>query len=159
MRLIQLIHGPNLNRLGRREPGIYGHVTLEAINQRLQARAANAGMTLNCLQANSEGALIDAVHGAADRGAEFLIMNPGGYTHPSVALRDAVLAVNLPLVEVHLSNVHAREAFRRHSYFSDIAVGVICGLGDFGYDAALDFALARLSLSSPQASADSDVKS
>ena len=140
---IVVLHGPNLNLLGEREPGIYGADTLAAIDARLQHSAARAGVALRCLQSNSEAQLIDAIHAARERGADFVIINPAAYTHTSIALRDALAATQLPFIEVHLSNVYAREAFRQQSYFSDLAVGVICGLGAQGYDFALQFALQR----------------
>lgn len=145
---IVVLHGPNLNLLGEREPGIYGADSLAAIDARLQQRAARAGVALRCLQSNSEAQLIDAVHAARERGADFVIINPAAYTHTSIALRDALAATQLPFIEVHLSNVYAREAFRQRSYFSDLAVGVICGLGAQGYDFALQFALQRQGASS-----------
>lgn len=141
---ILVLHGPNLNLLGTREPGIYGADTLDAINSRLAARAREAGLALDAFQSNHEGALVDRVQAARLDGTRFILVNPGAFTHTSVALRDALLAVALPFVEIHLSNVHAREDFRRHSYFSDVAVGVICGLGAQGYELALEFALRRL---------------
>ncbi|HEX4869905.1 MAG TPA: type II 3-dehydroquinate dehydratase [Moraxellaceae bacterium] len=141
---ILVLHGPNLNLLGTREPGIYGADTLDAINARLAARARAAGLSLDSFQSNHEGALVDRVQAARADGTRFILINPGAFTHTSVALRDALLAVAIPFVEVHLSNVHAREDFRRHSYFSDVAVGVICGLGAQGYELALEFALQRL---------------
>lgn len=144
MNKLLVLHGPNLNLLGSREPGIYGAATLETINQSLQARAHAAGLPLDCFQSNHEGALVDRIQAARNDGTRFILINPGAFTHTSVALRDALLAVAIPFIEVHLSNVHAREAFRRHSYFSDVAVGVICGLGAQGYELALDFAIRRL---------------
>ena len=141
---ILVLNGPNLNLLGTREPGIYGADTLDSINARLAARAREAGVALDCFQSNHEGALVDRVHAARLDGTRFVLINPGAFTHTSVALRDALLGVGLPFVEIHLSNVHAREEFRRHSYFSDVAVGVICGLGAQGYELALEFALKRL---------------
>lgn len=141
---ILVLHGPNLNLLGTREPGIYGADTLDAINARLARRASEAGVRLDAFQSNHEGALVDRVHAARQDGTGFILINPGAFTHTSVALRDALLGVAIPFVEVHLSNVHAREAFRQHSYFSDVAVGVICGLGAQGYELALEFALKRL---------------
>lgn len=140
-RAILVLHGPNLNLLGKREPEIYGKETLAEIDGRLAARAAEAGASLESFQSNHEGELIDAVHAAKKQGKDFIIVNPGGYTHTSVALRDAFAAVGVPFIEVHLSNIHAREAFRQHSFFSALAVGVICGLGSRGYDLALDYAL------------------
>ena len=136
-----VLHGPNLNLLGTREPHIYGKETLNDINRRLVAKAAAAGAKLVCFQSNSEAELIDRVHRAKSERVQFIIINPAGFTHTSVALRDALTGVGMPFIEVHLSNVHAREPFRGHSYFSDKAVGVICGLGSRGYDLALDFVL------------------
>jgi 3-dehydroquinate dehydratase-2 len=140
---ILVLHGPNLNLLGSREPGIYGTQTLEQINADLVDLAAVAGARLNTFQSNHEGALIDRVQAARTDGSDFIIINPAALTHTSVGLRDALAAVNLPFVEVHLSNIHQREAFRHHSYFSELAVGVICGLGADGYRLALDHALRR----------------
>ncbi|MDB5799609.1 MAG: 3-dehydroquinate dehydratase [Rhodocyclales bacterium] len=141
---ILVLHGPNLNLLGTREPEIYGRTTLADIHADMESQARAANVQLESFQSNHEGGLIDRVQAARDEGVNFIIINPGGYTHTSVALRDAFAAVQIPFIEVHLSNVHAREAFRRHSYFSDIAVGVICGLGASGYRLALDYALNRL---------------
>jgi 3-dehydroquinate dehydratase-2 len=141
---ILVLHGPNLNLLGSREPAVYGHVTLAQIDAELKAIALKAGATLDSFQSNHEGALIDRVHAARDDGTQFVIINPAGLTHTSVALRDALAGVALPFIEVHLSNVHRREAFRHHSYFSDLAEGVICGFGAAGYRFALEHALARL---------------
>lgn len=141
---ILVLHGPNLNLLGRREPQIYGHTTLADIHTAMEARGRAAGVQIESFQSNSEGELIDRVQAAAAEGIEFIIVNPAGYTHTSVALRDAFAAVAIPFIEVHLSNIHAREAFRQHSYFSDIAVGVICGLGSHGYELALEAALLRI---------------
>jgi 3-dehydroquinate dehydratase-2 len=138
---VLVLHGPNLNLLGVREPDTYGKVTLAQIDESLIQAAADAGATLSTFQSNHEGALIDRVHAARTDGTDFLIINPGGFTHTSVALRDAFAGVALPFVEVHLSNVHKREPFRHHSYFSDLAVGVICGLGAAGYRLALEYAL------------------
>ena len=136
-RSVLVLHGPNLNLLGTREPKIYGRETLADINKRLAARAAKAGVKLNSFQSNSEAEMIDRVQQSGSA-VDFIIINPAGFTHTSVALRDALAAVAIPFIEVHLSNVHAREPFRRHSYFSDQAVGVICGLGSNGYDFALE---------------------
>lgn len=136
-----LLNGPNLNRLGSREPGTYGAQTLGDIEQRLTGLASERGHHLDCLQSNAETTLIERVHQAGDDGCHFILINPAAFTHTSIALRDALLAVALPFIEIHLSNVHAREAFRQHSYFSDIAQGVICGLGAHGYELALDAAL------------------
>jgi 3-dehydroquinate dehydratase II len=137
---VLVLHGPNLNLLGTREPKIYGRETLADINKRLAARASKAGVKLNHFQSNSEAELIDRVQQSRSA-VDFIIINPAAFTHTSVALRDALAAVAIPFVEVHLSNVHAREPFRRHSYFSDQAVGVICGLGSKGYDHALEYVL------------------
>ena len=144
MAIIALLHGPNLNLLGSREPEIYGRTTLATIHAAMAARAKAAGIQLESYQSNHEGELIDRVQTARDQGVRFIIINPAGYTHSSVALRDALAAVAIPFIEVHLSNVHAREPFRKHSYFSDIAVGLISGLGAQGYELALEAALARL---------------
>jgi len=141
---ILALHGPNLNLLGTREPGVYGRTTLADIHLTMEARARADGVRIESFQSNSEGELIDRIQSAASEGINFIIINPARYTHTSVALRDALLAVNIPFIEVHLSNVHAREAFRHHSYFSDIAVGVICGLGAQGYELALEAALTAL---------------
>jgi len=141
---ILVIHGPNLNLLGSREPGVYGSQTLAQINADLHEMATKAGVTLESFQSNHEGALVDRIQAAAQDGSRFIIINPAAYTHTSVAMRDALAAVALPFVEVHLSNVHKREAFRQHSYFSELAVGVICGLGSQGYRLALQYALDSL---------------
>lgn len=141
---ILVLHGPNLNLLGTREPKVYGRETLEDINRQLAGIARSAGVALETFQSNAEGALVDRIHQAGRDEVGFILINPAAYTHTSVALRDALAGVGIPFVEVHLSNVHAREPFRHHSYFSGIAVGVICGLGSAGYRAALEFALARL---------------
>jgi 3-dehydroquinate dehydratase II len=138
---ILLLNGPNLNLLGIREPGRYGSHTLDAITKRLTALAQASGYELHGFQSNAEHALIDRVHQCLHDGTHFVIFNPGAFTHTSVALRDAFLGVKIPFVETHLSNVHAREAFRHHSYFSDIAVGVICGFGAQSYDLALHAAI------------------
>lgn len=144
MATILVLHGPNLNMLGVREPDVYGHETLQDINDRLHKQAAGQGHQLLYLQSNAEHVLIDRLHQARAEGIDYLIINPAAFTHTSIALRDAVLASDIPFIEVHLSNVHAREAFRHHSCFSDIADGVICGLGSQGYDLALQAALSRL---------------
>lgn len=141
---ILVLHGPNLNLLGTREPEIYGQVGLAEIHLAMEARARAAGVQLESFQSNHEGELIDRVQSARTEGIEFIIINPAGYTHTSVALRDALAAVAIPFIEVHLSNIHARETFRRHSHFSDIAIGVICGLGAQGYELAVEFALTHL---------------
>ncbi|PKO54533.1 MAG: type II 3-dehydroquinate dehydratase [Betaproteobacteria bacterium HGW-Betaproteobacteria-2] len=142
---ILVIHGPNLNLLGLREPHHYGNDTLESINQRLAGQAAAANVQLECIQSNSEAELINKVQSLAVKSVDFVIINPAAFTHTSVALRDALSAVRIPFIEVHLSNVYARESFRHHSYFSDIAVGVISGLGAQGYTFALDYAITVLS--------------
>ena len=141
---ILVVHGPNLNLLGSREPEVYGRDTLADINARLLKRALAAGPPLESFQSNHEGALIDRIHAARVDGTRFILINPGGLTHTSVALRDALAGVDLPFIEVHISNVHRRESFRHHSFLSAVAVGVICGLGAQGYELALDAALARL---------------
>lgn len=141
---ILVLHGPNLNLLGTREPDVYGHTTLADIHALMEARAHRDGVQIESFQSNSEGGLIDRVQAAGAEGIEFIIINPGGYTHTSVALRDALAAVRIPFIEVHLSNIFARETFRHHSYFSEIAVGTICGLGAQGYALALEAALARI---------------
>ncbi len=139
-----LLNGPNLNLLGTREPGLYGTETLQSIEQSAQRRAAERGCELACFQSNAEHELIARIQRAPAEGIAFLIFNPGAFTHTSIALRDAVLAVQVPMIEVHLSNPQARERFRRRSYFSDIAVGVISGFGAFGYEAAVEVACRRL---------------
>jgi 3-dehydroquinate dehydratase-2 len=139
-----VLNGPNLNLLGVREPGHYGEQSLEAVNTRIGEVAKTAGAELLTFQSNSEHELIDHIHAAPHEDIDFIIFNPAAFTHTSVALRDALLAVRIPFIEVHLSNVHAREEFRKHSYFSDIAVGVISGLGPVGYELALQAALSYL---------------
>ncbi|MBS1137725.1 MAG: 3-dehydroquinate dehydratase [Proteobacteria bacterium] len=134
---ILLLNGPNLNLLGLREPGLYGHVTLEQVHERMAQLAAEAGHRLTAFQSNSESELIARIHEAPAGHVAFIVFNPAGFTHTSVALRDALLAVKIPFVEVHLTNVHARESFRHHSYFSDIALGTITGLGAVGYELAM----------------------
>ena len=141
---ILVLHGPNLNLLGSREPAVYGATTLAEIDAALLRRAGEAGFGLASFQSNHEGALVDRVQAARGDGTRFILINPAAFTHTSVALRDALAAVALPFVEVHLSNVHRREAFRHHSYFSELAEGVIIGLGASGYRLALEFALERL---------------
>ena len=141
---VLVLHGPNLNLLGTREPAVYGRETLPEIDARLVREGANRGVRVVAFQSNFEGALIERVHAARNEGVGFIVINPAGLTHTSVALRDALAGVAIPFIEVHLSNVHAREPFRHHSYFSDKAVGMIAGLGSRGYDFALAFALARL---------------
>lgn len=140
---VLVLHGPNLNLLGTREPAVYGSTTLPDIDRELQQIAQEAGATLQSLQSNHEGVLIDRVHTARTDGTDFIVINPGAFTHTSVALRDAIAGVAIPFVEVHLSNIHRREPFRHHSYFSDLAEGVIVGLGAQGYSLALKFALSR----------------
>jgi 3-dehydroquinate dehydratase II len=144
MASILVLHGPNLNLLGSREPEIYGAETLDDIDTRLSLLAKTEGHHLLSLQSNAEHELTDRIHEAKREGVDFIIFNPAAFTHTSVALRDALLGVNIPFIEVHLSNVHAREAFRKHSYFSDIAAGVITGLGSIGYLLALQAVVARL---------------
>lgn len=139
---VLVLHGPNLNLLGTREPHIYGGEKLEDIDGRLVSQAAIAGIELETFQSNSESELIDRVHDARVTAVHFIVINPGAFTHTSVALRDALAAVRIPFIEVHLSNVHAREPFRHKSYFSDLAVGTICGLGSKGYEYALAHAMA-----------------
>jgi 3-dehydroquinate dehydratase-2 len=141
MKNVLVLHGPNLNLLGTREPEVYGRVTLDEINAKLAAQAQKNGAKLAYLQSNAEAALVERVQQARGDGTDFIIINPAAFTHTSVALRDALAAVAIPFIEVHLSNVHAREAFRKESYFSDIAVGVISGLGAKGYELALEYAL------------------
>jgi 3-dehydroquinate dehydratase-2 len=141
---ILVLNGPNLNLLGTREPGVYGHTTLADIEQSLVHHAKAAGAELACFQSNAEFELIERIHKAGSEGIDFIIINPAAFTHTSVAIRDAILGVNIPFIEVHISNVHAREDFRAHSYFSDKAVGVICGLGPKGYEFALASALEQL---------------
>ncbi|MCS3903985.1 3-dehydroquinate dehydratase-2 [Methylohalomonas lacus] len=144
MARILVLHGPNLNMLGEREPEVYGHDTLDDINRRLRQAATDSGHTLDCFQSNAESDLIDHIQAARKEGVGFILFNPGAFTHTSIALRDALLAVAIPFIEVHLSNVFAREAFRRHSYLSDIAVAVVSGLGAQGYELALTAAIQRL---------------
>ncbi len=144
MAKILVLHGPNLNLLGSREPEIYGHTTLAEIDTDLAARASAAGHSLTSFQSNAEHALIERVQAARADGTAFILINPAAFTHTSIALRDALAAVGVPFIEVHLSNIHARESFRRHSHLSDLAVGVICGLGPIGYGLALAAAIARI---------------
>jgi 3-dehydroquinate dehydratase-2 len=139
-----VINGPNLNLLGTREPEHYGPDTLEMINQRLEQLASAKGVSLECIQSNAEVELIEHIHRAGRENVQFILINPAAFTHTSVALRDALSGVGIPFIEIHLSNVHAREAFREHSYFSDIAVGVISGFGALGYELALQAALQHL---------------
>lgn len=144
MARILVLHGPNLNLLGEREPEIYGHDSLDDINHRLRQIATDGGHALDCFQSNAESELVDHIQAARREKVDFMLFNPGAFTHTSIALRDALLAVGIPFIEVHLSNVFAREAFRRQSYLSDIAVAVVSGLGAQGYELALDAALKRL---------------
>jgi len=140
-----VINGPNLNLLGKREPEHYGSDTLDSINKTLSKMAKDNNLSLDSVQSNAEAELIEIIHNAAKDKVRFIIINPAAFTHTSVALRDALSGVDIPFIEIHLSNVHAREAFREHSYFSDIAVGVISGLGAQGYELALQSAISQLS--------------
>ncbi len=144
MATILVLNGPNLNLLGEREPGIYGTASLAEIHQALQQQAQDSGHHLLAMQSNAEYELVERIQDARHEGVNFIIINPAAFTHTSVALRDALLAVEIPFIEVHLSNPHARESFRHHSYFSDIAAGVICGLGAQGYELALTAAITTL---------------
>ena len=141
---VLVVNGPNLNSLGTREPEVYGRTTLAQIEENMAMQGAAAGLDVACFQSNHEGAILDRLYEARAAGARFVIINPGAFTHTSVALRDALAAVQLPFVEVHLSNVHAREEFRRHSYLSDLAVGVLAGFGAYGYTMAMDYVIERL---------------
>jgi 3-dehydroquinate dehydratase-2 len=141
MKNILVLHGPNLNLLGSREPEVYGRVTLDEIDARLQELAKKSSATLTCLQSNAELVLIERVQQARADGTQFIVINPAAFTHTSVALRDALAAVDIPFIEVHITNVFAREAFRKESFFSDLAVGVISGLGAAGYESAVQYAL------------------
>lgn len=141
---VLVLHGPNLNLLGLREPEHYGKATLDSINQALVNKAKAANIELETFQSNAEAELVTKIQSLATKKADFVIINPAAYTHTSVAMRDALAAVKVPFIEVHLSNVYAREAFRHHSYFTDIAVGVISGLGAQGYELALDYAITTL---------------
>ncbi len=144
MSTILVLNGPNLNLLGTREPTLYGHDTLDSIQVRLDAAAQQAGYQLDFIQSNAEHELVDRIHLAQTQGVAYIVINPAAFTHTSVALRDALLGTGIPFMEVHLSNVHAREEFRRHSYFSDIAQGIICGLGAQGYELALQAVIKQL---------------
>ncbi|WP_457321189.1 type II 3-dehydroquinate dehydratase [Stenotrophomonas sp. P5_B8] len=144
MAKLLVLHGPNLNLLGTREPGVYGHTTLAQIDQALLGQAQAAGHAVESLQSNAEHSLVERVQAAREDGTAFILINPAAFTHTSVALRDALAAVDVPFIEIHLSNPHAREPFRQHSYFSDKAVGVICGFGADSYRYAMDAALTRL---------------
>lgn len=139
-----LLNGPNLNLLGTREPEVYGSTTLTQIERDAVAQAKAAGAELSCFQSNHEGQLIDCIHAARGEGVDAIVVNPGGFTHTSVALRDALAGVAIPFVEIHISNIHRRETFRHHSYLSELAAGVICGLGVDGYRFAIDFALRKM---------------
>lgn len=144
-RSVLVIQGPNLNLLGMREPEVYGTITLDDIHKKLADLAKQADISIETYQSNHEGELIDRVQKAKKDGVSFIIINPGGFTHTSVALRDALAGVAIPFIEVHLSNIHQREEFRKHSYFSDLAMGVICGLGAHGYELALNTIQHKLS--------------
>lgn len=144
MATILVLHGPNLNLLGQREPDIYGHTTLADIDLKLEQLAKAGGHHLLSMQSNAEYELVERVQEAGQEGVNFILVNPAAFTHTSVALRDALAAVAIPFIEIHLSNTHARESFRRRSYFSDLAVGVICGLGALGYELGLQAALDKL---------------
>ncbi|MGB7290462.1 MAG: type II 3-dehydroquinate dehydratase [Candidatus Macondimonas sp.] len=144
MARLLLLNGPNLNLLGRREPERYGRTTLAQIVTRLEGRTRELGHRLDAFQSNAEGALIDRIQVTLEDDTDFILINPGALTHTSIGLRDALLAVARPFIEIHLTNIHAREPFRHHSYLSDVALGVICGLGDVGYDLALEAALHHL---------------
>ncbi|MFG6087196.1 type II 3-dehydroquinate dehydratase [Stenotrophomonas indicatrix] len=144
MAKLLVLHGPNLNLLGSREPEVYGHTTLADIDQALVAQAAAAGHAVESLQSNAEHVLVDRIQAARTDGTAFILINPAAFTHTSVALRDALAAVAVPFIEIHLSNPHTREPFRQHSYFSDKAVGVVCGFGADSYRYAMDAALARV---------------
>ncbi len=149
MATLLVLHGPNLNLLGRREPEIYGSVTLDQINQQLVDTAQQAGHTLSAMQSNAEHELIDRIHAAQREGVDFILINPAAFTHTSVALRDALAGVKIPFIELHLSNVYAREEFRQHSFLSDIALGVISGFGAESYQLALAAALSQLEHHNP----------
>lgn len=144
MAKLLVLHGPNLNLLGTREPGVYGHTTLEQIEADLESRARDAGHDFESLQSNAEHELVDRIQAARTDGTRFIVINPAAFTHTSVAIRDALAAVAIPFIEVHLSNPHTREPFRHHSYFSDLAVGVVAGFGADSYRYALEAAIARL---------------
>ena len=141
---VLVLNGPNLNLLGTREPGIYGRETLQIINRRLAATASAAGIRLESFQTNHEGAMVDRIQQARGEGVGFILINPAAFTYSSIAVRDALTAVQIPFIEIHLSNIHAREPWRAHSHFTAVAVGSVLGLGGRGYDLALDYAIARL---------------
>lgn len=147
---VLIINGPNLNLLGTREPEHYGQDTLASINARLEQTATASGLSIECVQSNAEAELIESIHNAAKSNVRFIIINPAAFTHTSVAIRDALSGVKIPFIEIHLSNIHAREAFRKQSYFSDIAVGVISGLGALGYELALHAAIRQLNMTTSQ---------
>lgn len=147
---VLIINGPNLNLLGTREPEHYGQDTLASINARLEQTATASGLSIECVQSNAEAELIESIHNAAKNNVRFIIINPAAFTHTSVAIRDALSGVKIPFIEIHLSNIHAREAFRKQSYFSDIAVGVISGLGALGYELALHAAIRQLNMTTSQ---------
>ena len=149
MARILVLNGANLNLLGQREPAVYGRTTLDEIAQQLSARASAAGHEIEFFQSNAEHALLDRIHAAGSEGVAFILINPGAFTHTSIALRDALLGVGIPFIELHLSNVYAREPFRHHSYLSDIALGTITGFGPQSYDLALDAALSRIPAADP----------
>ena len=144
MASLLLINGPNLNLLGSREPGVYGETSLAAVETRLMSLAKEQGHELQCFQSNAEHEIVDRIQKAADDRADFILLNPGAFTHTSIAIRDALLAVSIPFIEIHLSNVFAREEFRHNSYFSDIAAGCLFGLGAYGYELALNAASHQL---------------
>jgi len=144
---VLVLHGPNLNLLGSREPKLYGKDTLATINRRLEAKAAAARIGIACFQSNHEGVLVDRIQQAKRDGVGFILINPAGYSYSSVAIRDALTAVQIPFIEVHLSNIHAREPWRAHTHFTAVAVGSVLGLGSQGYELALEFAIARLKTS------------
>jgi 3-dehydroquinate dehydratase-2 len=141
---VLVLHGPNLNLLGTREPHLYGRDTLAAINRRLEAKARASGIGIACFQSNHEGVLVDRIQAAKREGVGFFVINPASYSYSSVAMRDALTAVQIPFIEVHLSNIHAREPWRAHTHFTAVAVGSILGLGSRGYDLALDYAIRQL---------------
>lgn len=144
MKKVLVLHGPNLNLLGTREPEVYGRESLDDVNLRLRQQAQQAGTEFDVFQSNWEGALVDRIQAAGTDGTGFIIINPGAFTHTSVAIRDAFAGVAIPFIEIHISNVYAREAFRHHSYLSPLAAGVIAGLGTEGYELALDYALKHI---------------